>query len=114
VIPATSPGVGSTFWSRRRLLALLSTIVLVKQARADNPVIEMHQLKFAPDKVEIAAGGAVTFVNLDLVPHTATCTAFDTGTLRKDERKEIAFPVAGEFQYSCKFHHQMTGKVIVR
>lgn len=105
---------GSNWWGRRHLLAALSMAALVRPARANNPIVEMHQLKFAPENIEIEAGGIVTFVNLDLVPHTATCAAFDTGTLRKDERKEISFPAAGEFQYSCKFHRHMTGKVIVR
>lgn len=74
----------------------------------------MHQLKFAPAEVEVAVGGTVTFINLDLVPHTATGDSFDTGTLRNGERKEIAFPAAGEFPYLCKFHRHMTGRVIVR
>ena len=74
----------------------------------------MSKLKFAPEEIEIPAGGTVTFVNLDLVPHTATGDAFDTGTLRKDERKEVAFPAAGEFSYLCKFHRHMTGRIIVR
>lgn len=77
-------------------------------------MVEIHQLKFDPADIEIAAGGSVTFVNLDLVPHTATGDGFDTGTLRKGERKEIAFPTAGEFSYLCKFHRHMTGTIRVR
>jgi plastocyanin len=74
----------------------------------------MHQFKFAPTEIEIVVGGTVTFVNLDLVPHTATGDSFDTGTLRDNERKEIAFPKAGTFPYLCKFHRHMTGRIIVR
>lgn len=107
-------GAGSFAWSRRRLLALLSAIAIVRPAKADGAVVEMTRLKFAPADTEIPVGGTVTFVNLDLVPHTATGAAFDTGTLRKDERKEIAFPAAGEFSYLCKFHRHMTGRIVVR
>jgi plastocyanin len=89
-------------------------IGLVRPARADGAVVEMRQLKFTPAQIEIAAGAIVTFVNLDLVPHTATGASFDTGTLTKDQRKEIPFPTAGEFSYVCKFHRHMTGKVVVR
>ena len=88
--------------------------VFIRPAKAEGAIVEMHQFKFAPAEIEIAAGGTVTFVNLDLVPHTATGDAFDTGTLKKDERKEIAFPTAGDFPYLCKFHRHMTGRVIVR
>lgn len=66
-----------------------------------------------PAEIAIAAGGALAFVNLDLVPHTATGDGFDTGALRKDERAVIRFPTPGEFPYLCKFHRRMTGRVTV-
>ena len=112
--PVTRLGAGSLLWSRRRLLALLPLAALIRPARADSAIVEMHQLKFAPAEIEIAVGGIVTFVNLDLVPHTATGDVFDTGTLRHNERKEIAFAAAGTFPYLCKFHRHMTGRVVVR
>ena len=60
------------------------------------------------------AGASVAFVNLDLVPHTATGDEFDTGTLRKGDRKVIRFPDPGEFSYLCSFHRHMTGRIVVR
>ena len=107
-------GTGSAGWSRRRFLALLATVPFLRSARADEATVEIRQFKFAPPALEVPAGTKVTFVNLDLAPHTATGDAFDTGTLRKDERKEIAFPVAGEFAYLCRFHRHMTGQIVVR
>ncbi len=112
--PVAKLRAGSAIWSRRHILALFSAIAVIKPARAGEAIVEMTRLKFAPAEIEIPVGGTVTFVNLDLVPHTATGDAFDTGTLRKDERKEIAFPAAGEFSYLCKFHRHMTGRIIVR
>jgi len=114
VTQVTTRGAGSGWWSRRRILGALSLAAFVRPARAEGATVEMQQLKFAPAEIEIPMGGTVTFVNLDLVPHTATGEDFDTGTLRKEERKEIAFPAAGEFTYLCKFHRHMTGRVIVR
>jgi plastocyanin len=107
-------GAGAPAWSRRCFLALLSIVPFVRPARAEGVTVEIRQFKFAPAALEIPAGATVTFVNLDLAPHTATGDAFDTGTLRKDERKEIAFPAAGEFAYLCKFHRHMTGRIVVR
>lgn len=109
-----TPGAGSVAWSRRRILAVLSLAAFIRPAKAEGATVEMHQLKFAPAEIEVATGGTVTFVNLDLVPHTATGESFDTGTLRNGERKEIAFPAVGEFPYLCKFHRHMTGRVVVR
>lgn len=107
-------GAGSSAWTRRRLFAMLSAAAFIRPAKAAGMVVEIRQFKFAPADIEIAAGSVVTFVNLDPAPHTATGESFDTGVLRNGERKEIAFPAAGEFPYICKFHRHMTGRILVR
>jgi plastocyanin len=114
VTPVTTLGAGSIVWSRRRFLLALPAVGLARSARAEGVMIEIRQFKFAPAEIEIAAGTTVTFVNLDLVPHTATGEEFDTGTLKQDDRREIKFPVTGEFAYLCKFHRHMTGRILVR
>jgi plastocyanin len=112
VTPGTF-GAGSAVWSRRCFLIAGSLAPFIRPARADEVTVEIHQFKFAPSDIAIAAGGSVAFVNLDLVPHTATGDGFDTGTLRKGESKIVHFPDAGEFAYLCKFHRHMTGRVVV-
>jgi hypothetical protein len=48
---------GSFAWSRRRLLALLSAIAVIRPAQADGAVVEMTKLKFAPEDIEIPVAG---------------------------------------------------------
>jgi len=98
-----------------RLLAMALPFVRPAVAQDSPAVVEITKQHFTPAEIEIKAGGTVAFVNRDLVPHTATArdASFDTGTLRKDERKEIAFPAAGEFPYFCRFHRHMVGIVRV-
>jgi plastocyanin len=105
---------GSLAWSRRRVLLALSLAAIAPSARAAGTEVEIKQFAFTPAEIEVAKGGTVTFVNLDLAPHTATGESFDTGMLRNGERKEIAFPDAGAFSYFCKFHRHMTGRIVVR
>jgi plastocyanin len=106
-------------WSRRgilRRLLALAVLPLAHRAVAQGAapvVVEMTKLRFAPAEIAIRLGDSVIFVNRDLVPHTATGQSFDTGNLRQDERKEIAFPEAGEFPYVCRFHRHMTGIIRV-
>jgi plastocyanin len=107
-------GAGPVAVSRRSFFIACLLAPLVRSARADETTVEIHQFKFAPAELEIEAGSKVAFVNLDLVPHTATGEAFDTGTLKKGERAEITFPTAGEFPYLCKLHPHMKGRVVVR
>ena len=110
---SSTSGAGSAVWSRRSFLLACTLAPFIRPARADEMTVEIHQFKFAPADISIAAGGSVAFVNLDLVPHSATGDGFDTGTLRKGERKVVPFPNAGAFPYLCKFHRHMTGRVVV-
>ncbi|HWA49696.1 MAG TPA: cupredoxin family copper-binding protein [Dongiaceae bacterium] len=101
----------------RRLLAL-TLLPLAPDAMAQEPAsatVEMTKFAFAPAEIEIKAGRSITFINHDLVPHTATAgdKSFDTGTVRGGESKEIVFPTAGQFPYVCRFHPHMTGMVRV-
>jgi len=109
-----SLGAGSGAWSRRQFLWALSLAGLAGSAKAESAVVEISRFEFTPGDLEIAAGGTVTFLNLDLAPHTATGEFFDTGTLRKGEQRQITFPDTGMFPYTCKFHHHMTGRILVR
>jgi len=112
-VTSSTSGAGSAAWSRRSFFLACLAAPFVRPARADETIVEIHQFKFAPADISIAAGGSVAFVNLDLVPHSATGDGFDTGTLRKDERAVVRFSKAGEFPYLCKFHRHMTGRVVV-
>ena len=105
---------GSAVWSRRRFLALAALAGFARPAKAEGAIVEIRKFAFAPAELEIAAGSTVAFVNLDLVPHTATGDAFDTGTLKKGQRAEIDFPEAGTFAYVCKLHPHMKGRILVR
>ncbi len=107
-------GAGSAVRSRRHFLFLLSMAAFVRPAKAEGAVVEIHQFKFVPAEIEVAAGATITFTNLDLVPHTATGDGFDTGTLKKGDSREIAFSEAGDFPYLCTLHRHMKGRVRVR
>jgi plastocyanin len=107
-------GAGSVVWSRRAFLVVCSMVPFIRPARAAAATVEIRQFKFAPADIEVAVGSTVTFTNLDLVPHSATGDAFDTGTLKKGESKEITFAEAGDFPYLCTLHRHMKGRVRVR
>ena len=109
----------SPAYHRRSILGVLLALVgssVARPVRADATVVEMRKIAFAPAVVEVPVGATVTFVNLDLVPHTATASdkSFDTGTLKKDQRKDVTFQIAGEYPYICRFHPHMTGRIVVR
>jgi amicyanin len=80
--------------------------------------VSIENLVFEPNELVIPAGTTVTWVNVDDVPHTVTSTAspplFDSKTLRADNTFSFEFKAAGTYDYFCKVHPYMTGKVIVK
>ena len=79
--------------------------------------VSIENFVFEPKDLVVTAGTTVTWVNADDVPHTVTSTAspplFDSRTLRADGTFSFEFKAAGTYNYFCKAHPYMTGKVVV-
>jgi plastocyanin len=73
---------------------------------------------FDPQVLVVRAGTTVTWVNADDAPHTATSNGspplFDSKTLHPDDQFSFAFKTPGTYDYFCKPHPYMTGKIIVK
>jgi plastocyanin len=73
---------------------------------------------FDPKELVITAGVTVTWVNTDDDAHTATSKAapplFDSKTLHPGDKFSFEFKTPGTYDYFCKPHPYMTGKVIVK
>jgi len=81
-------------------------------------VVTIDNFHFSPAEITVPPGSAVKWVNKDDVPHTATAKgkdpAFDSKTLDTDDGFTFTFKTPGVFNYYCKVHPHMTGKVIVK
>lgn len=75
--------------------------------------VEIRDEEFIPATITINAGEWVTWVNFDDDEHTATGEDFDTGEMDTGARAEIQFNTPGTFVYTCQFHPEMIGEVIV-
>jgi plastocyanin len=84
---------------------------------SDKTVLLPKSYKFAPEEVEVAEGGTVTWINKDDFPHTVRLLDGDKvdKPLAVGETTEITFEQAGVYRYDCSLHpKQMSGEVIVR
>ena len=85
---------------------------------AESISVSINQFVFQPKELIVPAGTTVTWVNADDIPHTATSRAvpplFDSKTLDKDDKFSFLFKVPGTYDYYCKLHPNMIGKVIVK
>lgn len=70
---------------------------------------------FAPATITIAAETTVTWTNQDSAPHTISSRndVFDSGNLSRGTTFSYTFTQSGTFEYYCKNHPYMTGKIIV-
>ena len=79
-----------------------------------NHIVEIVDFKFSPATLSVRAGDRVTWINMDIVPHTATAGdgSWDTGELGRNERGEIVVTDGLAGSYFCRFHPNMTAKTI--
>jgi plastocyanin len=87
------------------------------EAVADATMVDIKDLAYMPDSVEIPVGATVTWTNSDTVPHTATAKdreALQSGTLNQGDSYSQTFDQPGTFDYFCEFHANMKGTIIVR
>lgn len=76
--------------------------------------VKIVDLAFMPSTVTVHAGDTVEWVNQDLVDHTATAKNNDwdvvviVGSTARFQAVQ-----AGTTDYFCRFHPNMTGKIVV-
>ena len=64
----------------------------------------------------VADGTTVTWINVDGVPHTVTSmdNRIDSPFLEADQRFSLKVSAGGSFDYWCRVHAGMTGRLVVR
>ncbi len=87
-------------------------------AFADEPanhLVTIENFTFTPATLTVRIGDRVTWVNTDIVPHTATAddASWDTDTLAFNEQRELVVTEDMLTTYFCRFHPHMTAKLEV-
>ena len=104
---------------KKPVIFMILVLLFIAGCTSDNntPVssldVSMSNFAFSPDAIRINVGDAVTWTNLDNVPHTVTGDNFDSGTLDQGQTYQHAFVEPGTYEYYCNFHPGMKGTVIV-
>lgn len=78
--------------------------------------VTMADFAFNPNTVTVKVGDTITWTNTDSVQHTGTIKSNESCTtpaLAKDASAGITFSQAGSYDFFCKIHPQMTGKIEV-
>ena len=80
--------------------------------------VVIRGFKFDPETVTVNQGDTVEWKNEDIVPHTATedvaKPAFDSGKIQVGAMWRYVARNKGTYNYTCTFHPNMEGKLIVQ
>ncbi|MFH1078110.1 MAG: hypothetical protein V1745_02400 [Patescibacteria group bacterium] len=68
---------------------------------------------FVPASTTVKVGSTVTWTNGDIVPHTVTGNAFDSGTIEKTKTYTRTFNTAGSYDYHDSIYPVMQGTINV-
>jgi plastocyanin len=101
-----------------RALALAAGLALASAtiAAGKSHQVVVEGMKFVPERLELAAGDSVTWINRDPVPHTVTnaAKAVESGTIAPNGRWRYVVRRKGDIDYVCRFHPGMRGTLTVK
>ena len=76
--------------------------------------VTIEATSFKPDRLTVAVGDTVVWVNKDPFPHTATAAgAFDSGGIDPEKSWKFLPAKKGSFDYICTFHPTMKARLTV-
>lgn len=103
--------IGTTY---RQLLGALILVIATGLARADTIKVRLQKLAFVPAEITAHVGDTIEWVNSDFVAHTATARDGSWDVLIPvNGKKTVVLKAAGAVEYYCKFHPNMTARILV-
>ena len=98
----------------RQVLGALILVVTTSVARADTIQVKMEKLGFVPTDITAHVGDTIEWINSDFVAHTATARDGSWDVLIPvNAKKTVVLKAEGTVEYYCKFHPNMTGRIVV-
>ena len=98
----------------RKTFGALILVVTTGVARADTIQGKMEKLGFAPVEISAHVGDTIEWINSDFVAHTATARDGSWDVLIPvNAKKTVVLKTEGTVDYYCKFHPNMTGRILV-
>jgi plastocyanin len=96
-------------------LAVASLRVPAAVAGPAAATVHIKNFAFDPAKLNVPASAAVTFVNDDQEPHTATAVdhSFDSEAIDTNGTWSHTFAKPGSYAYFCEMHPYMKGTLVV-
>lgn len=104
----------------RGLVAVLAASGLLPALRSfalagRSHTIEIKEFAFVPARLMVKPGDQVTWLNTDVVPHTATGAeeSWDTGNLQQGAQATLKITSDMKADYYCRHHPSMVAQLVV-
>jgi plastocyanin len=90
-------------------------VLHAEPALSDETHVSIHNFMFTPDVMTVPAGTTVVWQNDDTSPHTVSSLdgTFHSSALDTKDKFSFTFDKTGTFEYFCRLHPRMKGKVVV-
>lgn len=94
-------------------VAFFMSLAVSQASSPTEHVVEISGMRFEPESLVLRPGDVVTWINRDIVPHTATAVdgSWTTGTLLKNQSKKLTMDRDMIRAYGCAFHPNMIGNL---
>ena len=108
---------------RAAILAIAAAVIVCvigpaadERSKPKTHTVTMENMRFQPERLTVARGDTIVWVNKDLVPHTATSTAgrFDSQVIQPEKSWRFTVRKKGNFPYVCTLHPTMTAMLRVK
>jgi plastocyanin len=104
----------------RAALRIAALAAVLFAAAADGAgkshTVLIEGMKFVPERLEVAAGDTVTWVNKDFLPHSVTApeSHVESGDLAEGRMWKLVARKKGQMNYICRLHPVMHGTLVVK
>jgi plastocyanin len=72
-----------------------------------------RQACFSPEELKAKVGDTITWINRDIVAHTATARGGWDVMIPANESASLVLTKAGIVEYYCRFHPNMKGRITI-
>jgi plastocyanin len=95
------------------LVGFVLTAAMSGPVRAETIQIGIDKMVFSLPEVKAKVGDTIEWVNADILAHTATVKGEWEVVIPSKKRGSAVMKKAGTVDYYCRFHPNMTGRIIV-
>jgi plastocyanin len=82
-------------------------------ARAESIQVTIDKLVFSPMELKAKTGDTITWINRDIVAHTATVRGGFDVMIEANKSASLVLTKAGIVEYYCRFHPNMQGRITI-